>query len=103
MIVVAMLILSALQPVTAAVQWERVDDGYPETALERLDQEQIEISVRDGYVYVYSPRPVNVRIFTILGQPVTSETVGPGGARFRIGVRGIYILKVAGITRRITI
>lgn len=98
-----MLAIPTLQPIFAASQWERVDDQYAASVIERLEQDQIEVRVWEGYVYVYSAHPVNVRIFTILGQPVASEVIGPGGARIHIATRGIYILKAAGLTKRITI
>ena len=74
---------------------EQIRDG--------IDGEEIEITVRDGWVYVTTQKPVTVKIFTILGQLITSETIRPGTKRIHISSRGIYILRAGTVTRRITI
>lgn len=74
---------------------EQVRDG--------IDNEEVEITVHDGWVYVTTQKPVTVKIFTILGQLITSETIKPGTKRIHISSRGIYILRAGTLTRRITI
>lgn len=74
-----------------------------EQVRDALDGDDIEVSVKDGWVYVTTQKPVNVKIFTILGQLITSETIRPGTKKIHISSRGIYILRAGAITRRITI
>lgn len=85
--------------------WE--DASRPNESREQIrdgiDGEEIEITVRDGWVYVTTQKPVTVKIFTILGQLITSETIRPGTKRIHISSRGIYILRAGTVTRRITI
>ena len=85
--------------------WE--DASSPNESREQIrdgiDGEEIEITVRDGWVYVTTQKPVTVKIFTILGQLITSETIRPGTKRIHISSRGIYILRAGTVTRRITI
>mgnify|MGYP004457212247 CR=1 FL=1 len=85
--------------------WE--DASHPNESREQIrdgiDGEEMEITVRDGWVYVTTQKPVTVKIFTILGQLITSETIRPGTKRIHISSRGIYILRAGTVTRRITI
>lgn len=74
-----------------------------EVIRETTENEDIEIDIKDGWVYVTTSKPVTIRIFTILGQQITSETIPAGTKRIHIASRGIYILRAGTITRRITI
>lgn len=89
------IFLSATTP-----QWEEL----PRQAdVELVEQDDIEIKAQDGYVYITTTRPVTVKIYTILGQLVSSEDIPEGTYRKKISSRGIYILKVGSMTRRISI
>lgn len=89
------IFLSATTP-----QWEEL----PRQAdVEVVEQDDIEIKAQDGYVYITTARPVTVKIYTILGQLVSSEDIPEGTYRKKISSRGIYILKVGSMTRRISI
>lgn len=89
------ILLSATTP-----QWEELPRR---TDVEVVEQDSVEIKSQDGYVYITTSRPVTVKIFTILGQLVSSEEIPEGTYRKKISSRGIYILKVGSITRRISI
>lgn len=84
----------------AASAWERTG-GKIQT--ERIEVEGADVRVSEGYVYVTTSRPTTVKVFSILGQLISQETIQPGISRFRLPSRGIYILKVGDITKRITI
>lgn len=68
-----------------------------------LAPEDVEVKVEDGYILISLPRQAQVKIFTILGQPVMTTNLGAGTSRLRLPARGIYILKIGTITRRITL
>lgn len=100
-LVVAAVALMAPVAVAAPSQssrWETV-----ERVVEELSDERLDVAVRDQYVYVFTPQPVNVKMFTILGQLVSQASLPAGTSRFKVPTRGIYILKAGTITRRITI
>lgn len=65
--------------------------------------EKIDVAVRDGHVYVTVNRPMAIKVFTILGQPVATRSIQPGSVRLRLPQRGIYILKAGETTRRVNI
>lgn len=70
---------------------------------EALDESGMEIGVRDGVVTLVLARPTQVRVLTILGQPLSQETLPAGVHRLKLTTRGIYIVKVGQLTRRVTV
>lgn len=112
-IIPAILPLSAIFcPIKAAAQqhdnppkWEQTDNLPPagQTDIARSPDTQANVSVRDMYIYVELEQPTPVKLFTILGQPVSQMMLPSGTSRFRVSARGIYILKIGSATRRITI
>lgn len=88
--------LDARCPAPSA-KWEQVE------ATEASLADDIYVAVRDSYIYVTLSRPTQVKLFTILGQPISQTTLPAGTSRFRLASRGIYILKAGSFTRRITI
>ncbi len=86
----------------AAPRWESVNVPSREDT-ERIDSDGIDISVREGYIYISTSRSLTVKVFTILGQLISQENLTPGTHRLRIASRGIYILKAGSSTRRITL
>lgn len=67
------------------------------------EPDRIETTVRDGYIYVTTARSVTVRLYSILGQLISQQTVNPGTTRLKVSGRGVYILKIGSLTRRITV
>ena len=67
------------------------------------DDATVEMTVKEGYVYIGSSRPVTIKVFTILGQLISQESLSAGTHRLRMTTRGVYILKVGSLTRRVTI
>ncbi len=98
-------IAAAMLTATAASAptWEEVTSPMPAIAQTTEREADTEIIVRDGYIYLWSEKPVTVKIFSILGQLITQETVKPGLHRIRLASRGIYILRAGTATRRITL
>lgn len=90
----------------AAPKWESVNvSGQMAALTERTAEtsESVEVIVNDGYIYVSCQRPTTVKVFTILGQLISQETLPAGTHRLRMSSKGIYILKAADVTRRVTI
>lgn len=84
-------------------EWEEVTAPMPSVTRDMGQETETEIVVRDGYIYLWSEKPVTVKLFSILGQLISQETVKPGLHRIRLASRGIYILRAGTTTRRITI
>lgn len=80
-------------------EWETM----PVSSVENTDTEKTDITVKDGYIYITAHKPVAVKVFSILGQLISQETIPAGTSRLRISTRGIYILKIGTQTKRVTI
>lgn len=79
--------------------WKIDDNRQNEPVQEAL----IEVSSKDGSIYIRTPRKVQVIVYTILGQIVTDRTINPGLSELKIGVRGIYLVKIEGQTQKIAL
>lgn len=80
--------------------WETVELRDPAPG---SDTEQIEVETRDGYIYIHTPRTVEVSVYSILGQLITKRKISAGTVRLALGTRGVYILKTDTSTRRINL
>ncbi|MCM1521627.1 MAG: hypothetical protein NC039_03115 [Muribaculaceae bacterium] len=101
-----MLLMAAVAAGSGAPpRWEGVNVPPPGvTAVEPgREQGQIDVSVRDGYIYVRTYTKETVKVFTILGQLISSETLPAGTHRLRMTAKGIFILKTETATRRVTL
>lgn len=99
LVMTLILAIAASTPVEAAQIWEPMATASAQTD----DAPAIELSVRGGEIVMTLQRKLTVEVFTILGQPVSRETLQPGAYRLKLRTRGIFILRAGGLTRRITI
>lgn len=102
-IVIAFIVLSALLSSGVAPRWENVDAPGRMFTEQRTDPDWTEVAVHDGAIYVSTQRQVSVKVFTILGQLISQETLPAGTYRLSMKAKGIYILKIGTTTRRVTI
>ena len=63
----------------------------------------IEIYGRNGTITIVTPKRINVRVYTILGQIVSQATLQPGTSELRIGSRGIYLVRIGNMTQKVAI
>lgn len=63
---------------------------------------EVEIKVSSGNIVVVSTQPVQIKIFTILGQVVSSEILPAGINRLPLS-HGVYIVKVGDLTCKIAV
>lgn len=98
-------ICSGTQQSSAAVpapKWEQ--ESIDRDAIrDSSEADRPEVTVRDGYIYITTAREVDVKVFTILGQPVAQRKLQPGTIRLLLPAKGIYILKAGDMTRRLNI
>lgn len=62
----------------------------------------IEIYGRNRVIAIKTPRRIQVRVFTILGQLVSQATIGAGTSELRLA-RGIYIVKIGNLTQKVAL
>lgn len=100
-IITFLLLLASLGAAEAATRSWTATDRMPSQVTEQT--ENVSFAVSDGHVYISLRQRTTVTLFTILGQPVVQDTLPAGTYRFRLPSRGIYLLKIGDITRRITL
>lgn len=100
---IAFVVISALLSSGASPRWEAVDAPGRIFTEQRSDPDWTDVAVRDGAIYIASQRQVSVKVFTILGQLISQETLPAGTHRLTMSAKGIYILKIGTTTRRVTI
>ena len=98
-LVAAPMTASATPPV-----WETVQNPpQAQQQAKSISEEHMDVTVREGYIYVTTTRPLTVRVMTILGQLISQKTLPEGTSRLKVSSRGIYILKAGSQTHRVTI
>ena len=104
-VILLTVVIATLTSVAAVPQrWEAVDAPARMFTEMRSDPEApAEMAVRDSFIYVATNRQVSVKIFTILGQLISQETLPAGVHRLSMSAKGIYIIKIGSSTRRVTI
>ena len=88
----------------AQLQWREFNKEIPAKALnDPRRTDGVEIYGSNGSIFIRTQHRVQVRVFTILGQSVSSVTLNPGTSELRIGTRGIYIVKIGNITQKVAL
>lgn len=99
----SLFIAATLTAGAAGPVWEQTRPSESRELLDRADGEQIDIRVKDNYLYITTNIEVTVNVYSILGQLISRQTVPPGTHRLHLPARGIYILKAGTLTRRVTV
>ena len=89
---------------TAKVQWrETTTEVQGKSLTDPKVTDGVEIFQRNGTIIIRTQRPVQVRVFTILGQLVSQATLPAGTSELKLNTRGIYMVKVGSITQKVAL
>lgn len=99
-ILVLAAVVAVALPCAGVLRWELVS---PAPAVELAEEEYADVRVDNGTVYITVNRPVQVKVLTIVGQLIANDNLQPGTSRLRLTAKGIYILKIGSVTKRISI
>lgn len=92
--VTAGVLLCCSLPVTAAQRgWEPVRGELSGSRLIHRESDY-EIRAVSGAILVTASRPVQIKVFTILGRLVSSETLPAGTSRLTLPASGVYIVRL---------
>lgn len=83
--------------------WEPVRTEQSANAKTVMRDVELEIKANSNTIIVQSNRQIQIKIFTILGRLITSETLPPGSARYVLPVHGVYIIKVGDMTCKVAV
>lgn len=100
-IAAAMISIAAQTSPVSAKGWEAVRTDVSQLKSVARDTE-IEIKVSPGQIVVSSSHQVQIKIFTILGQVVSNETLPAGISRLPLS-HGVYIVKAGDLTCKIAV
>lgn len=100
----AMLIAAGIcfEMAAAPPAWEKISSRHSES-IENIEPTSFDVKVFDGVVELTLNAKTNVKVITILGQPVVQQDLEAGVWRLPLSARGIYIMKIGSATHRITI
>ncbi len=87
---------------TAARMWEPVKTEYPDSKSIAKDTD-VEIKVGQGHLVVIANRQVNIKVFSILGQLISSENLPAGTHRLAGNPHGVYIVKAGDLTCKVVL
>lgn len=105
-ILTIVIMLSAIAGGTSA---DAAVKGWESVKTERADaktvihETELEIKTASGVIIVNTDHAVQIRIFTILGRLVSSETVSAGRSQFQLPAHGVYIVKVGDLTCKVAV
>lgn len=101
---VILLAFSGTLAADCAPKWEKVNNPASyEQSLNISDSDGAEAKFIDGWLYVRVSKTTNTKVVTILGHPVAQAQLQPGVSRLRITTKGIYIVKIGSVTKRIVV
>lgn len=103
---IAVAALLAAAPFVASAASHK---GWEPVKTERSDaksvvkETEIEIKVASRMIFVTTNHPVQIKIFTILGRLVSSETVPVGKSQLQLPASGIYVVKAGELTCKVAV
>ena len=86
----------------AAKNWEALKSERADSK-QIVKEAEIEIRTAKGAIIVTTSRPVQIKVFTILGQLVSNETLPAGTSQLTLGTHGIFIVKTGGLTCKVAL
>lgn len=101
----AMLLFAVSMPVymsAAPRSWETIKSERPD-AKSVVRYTDLEIKSASGVIIVNANKPVQIKVFTILGRLVNSETLPAGRSQLQLPTHGIYIVKVGDLTCKVAV
>lgn len=105
-LVVLLVALSLMMSVDihAQLQWREATRRVVGRGLTDPGQtDGIEIFSNNEAIVIRTQHRIQVRVFTILGQLVSSATLIPGTSELKINSRGIYIVKIGNLTQKVAL
>lgn len=104
-IVTALLLTAtsvAVPAYSAAKGWEQVKSERV-NAKPVVRETDIEIKSAPGYIIVNANHSVQIKVFTILGRVVSSETLPAGRSQLQVPAHGVYIVKIGDLTCKVAV
>lgn len=100
--IIAALLLSIPMD-SAARSWDIARlDAVPEARVV-VRQTDIEVRSGKGVIYIATNKPVQVKIYSILGHLVAQSSLQSGNYRMTLNNHGVYLIKIGDLTCKVAI
>lgn len=98
-------VLTLLSPfcLSAAKGWESVRSERLSEAKVVSRTSDVEVRSQRGVILISTSRPVQVKVFSILGQLVSHETVPVGVSQLVLNTHGLFIVKIGDMTCKVAL
>ena len=103
-IVLFFFLVASMHGVCDAKEWESIRRAEKiADALVVAQTEEVEVMAQKGVIIITTSKPIEIKVFTILGQLVSQEKLPIGTSQLNIGSHGVYIVKVGEITCKVAL
>ena len=92
-----------LSALAVSPSWEPVKAERAQSARLVLHKQDLEVRTERGSIIISTQRPIQEKVFSILGQLVSQENLGAGTSRLELGVHGVYIVKIGNTTCKVAL
>lgn len=101
--IIALTLLVSLPAAAAARKgWESVKNEPADTR-SVVKEHEVEIRSASGLLVVATNKPLQIKVFTILGRMVSNETLQPGTSQLTLPAHGVYVVQAGDLTCKIAV
>lgn len=102
LIILLVAIAAAAPAVAASNKWETLKTERAD-AKTVVKETEIEIKTASSTIIVTANHSVQIKIFTILGRMVNSETLPAGTNQLTLPAHGVYLVKIGNLTCKVAV
>lgn len=102
MLTLAFMLTAGIAACLAAPKWEPLKTERTDVVSVVRDSDT-EIRTARGVIIVSAARPVQIKVYTILGQLVSRENLPAGTHQLAVQAHGVYIIKTADLTCKVAL
>ncbi len=89
--------------VAYAKTWYTISSEQASDSKVVLRQPDVEVRSSRGAIIVTTNKPIQIKVYSILGQLVAQDTLQAGTFRMGINAHGIYIVKIGDLTCKVAV
>ena len=102
-LILAMFFTTMASPLDSFARgWEQL--RYQRSDVRKIGGDsELEIKATRGVIMINTNKPVNVKIFSILGSVIANDNLQPGIYQFVVPAHGVYIIKAGDLTYKLAL